>query len=169
MSSHTEANNITLQLTSCSPEETQEIGKRLGGLSKAGQIFLLMGNLGAGKTCLTQGIAWGLGVSGYVRSPTFVMMTRYKGRLVLHHVDLYRIEGSLEALDLGLEEQLYGDGVCVIEWAERAEGIFPTESIQVSLKYGDEQDNRTITITASSSFHEKLILDLKAALRGFGE
>ena len=71
--------------------------------ANAGDIYLLTGSLGAGKTCLTQGIAWGLGVPGYARSPTFVLMTQYQGRMVLHHVDLYRIGNSEVAWELGLE------------------------------------------------------------------
>ena len=98
-----------------SPEVTQEVGRVLGVEARPGDIFLLTGPLGAGKTCLTQGIARGLGVEGYVRSPTFVLMTRYSGRLTLHHVDLYRIGEPIEAWDLGLEEQLFSDGICVVE------------------------------------------------------
>ena len=116
-------------------EETQRIGRALGAQAHAGDIFLLTGALGAGKTCFTQGLAAGLGVSGYVRSPTFVLVTQHQGRLRLFHVDLYRIEDPREAWDLGLDEQLFGEGVCVVEWADKAPELFPPESMWVSLDY----------------------------------
>lgn len=124
-----------LRILSHSPEETQQIGRTIGVQARKGDIFLLTGPLGAGKTCLTQGIAWGLGVVEYARSPTFVLMTRYRGRLTLYHLDLYRINDPLEAWDLGLEEQLFGDGVCVVEWADRAKEVFPEDCLWIALDY----------------------------------
>jgi tRNA threonylcarbamoyladenosine biosynthesis protein TsaE len=124
-----------LKLQTSTPEETQQVGRLIGEQAQAGDIYLLTGSLGAGKTCLTQGIAWGLGVMGYARSPTFVLMTRYQGRLTLHHLDLYRINDPLEAWDLGLDEQLSGDGVCVVEWADRAEEVFPQNVLWIALDY----------------------------------
>ena len=118
-----------------SPEETQQVGRIMGEEARPGDIYLLTGPLGAGKTCLTQGIAWGLRVLQHARSPTFVLMTRYQGRLTLYHFDLYRIGGPLEAWDLGVEEQLEGDGVCVVEWADQAEEIFPEHALWVRLDY----------------------------------
>ena len=133
-------------LTTASPEQTRNLGGIIGELAQPGDVYLLTGPLGAGKTCLTQGIAQGLGVEGYVRSPTFVLMTRHTGRLTLHHVDLYRVGGPEEAWDLGLDEQLFGDGVCVIEWADRAEEVFPEEAFWLELGYGPGEDDRTITL-----------------------
>ena len=127
------------------PDQTQEVGRVIGEQAQPGDIFLLSGPLGAGKTCLTQGIASGLGVSGYVRSPTFVLTTRYQGRLTLHHMDLYRIGGPEEAWDLGLDEQLFGGGICIVEWAERAAEIFPTESLWTELDHVDSGDRRSIS------------------------
>ena len=133
-----------LRIKTKGPEETQDVGRILGQHAQPGDIFLLSGPLGAGKTCLTQGIAMGLGVAGHVRSPTFVLMTRYQGRLLLHHIDLYRLGGPEEVWDLGLEEQLFGGGVCVIEWADRASELFPSECMAVSLDYGETDDQRII-------------------------
>ena len=96
--------------------------------------------------CLTQGIALGLGVEGYVRSPTFVLMTRHHGRLTLDHVDLYRIGSLGEAWDLGLDEQLFGEGICVVEWADRATDIFPADCLWINMCYGPDSDIRQITI-----------------------
>ena len=134
----TTANSMTcsLKIRTTSAEQTQAVGRSIGEQAQAGDIYLLTGSLGAGKTCLTQGIAWGLGVPGYARSPTFVLMTRYQGRMILHHVDLYRIGDPEEAWDLGLEEQLAGDGVCVVEWADRAAEIFPEDCLWIELSYG---------------------------------
>ena len=136
---------LTIRILSRSPEETQEVGRLIGERAQAGDIYLLTGPLGAGKTCLTQGIALGLGVSGYVRSPTFVIMSQYQGRLTLYHVDLYRIGGPLEGWDLGLDEQLFGDGVCVVEWADRAAELFPEEALWIALDHGAAETQRTVS------------------------
>ena len=125
----------TFHILSGGPGETQHIGQSIGELACPGDIFLLNGPLGAGKTCFTQGLAKGLGVTGYVRSPTFVLVTQHQGRLRLFHVDLYRIDDPREAWDLGLDEQLFGEGVCVVEWAEKASDIFPPEGMRVELDY----------------------------------
>ena len=135
-----------LLIKSPGPDFTQDLGRTIGEYASAGDIFLLTGPLGGGKTCLTQGIALGLGVEGYVRSPTFVLMTRHHGRLSLHHVDLYRMESPAEAWDLGLDEQLFGEGVCVIEWADRASEIFPQDCLWIDLDYGQEPEQRVIKV-----------------------
>ena len=135
-----------LRIKSAGADSTQDLGRTIGEHASAGDVFLLTGELGAGKTCLTQGIALGLGVEGYVRSPTFVLMTRHQGRLTLHHVDLYRMGSAAEAWDLGLDEQLFGEGACVIEWADRAAELFPEDCLWIHLEYGQERDSREITL-----------------------
>ena len=128
-----------LRLSSPSAEATRELGVRLGRGARSGDVFALYGELGAGKTCLIQGIAAGLGVAGPVTSPTFVLVAEYQGRLPLYHVDLYRT-GSLEEIRaLGLEELLYGDGVTVLEWAEKAEALLPACTVRIRIHgLGDE-------------------------------
>ena len=159
-----------LRIKSTGAESTQDLGRTIGEQASAGDVILLTGELGAGKTCLTQGIALGLGVEGYVRSPTFVLMTRHQGRLTLHHVDLYRMGSPAEAWDLGLDEQLFGDGVSVIEWADRAAELFPEDCLWIDLKYGQDPDSREITLepgtdVEDSRFKELLdLLDQKAPL-----
>ena len=152
----------SLSIQSASPEETQAIGRLLGERAQPGDVFLLSGPLGAGKTCLTQGIAWGLGVVEYARSPTFVIMTRYLGRLILYHFDLYRINDPLEAWDIGLDEQLFGDGACVVEWAERAEEVFPPDCLWIDLEYVADGDGRVITITDPPARYLPMLESLKS-------
>ncbi len=158
--------SATLHIYTITPEETQAVGRLLGERAQAGDVFLLCGPLGAGKTCLTQGIAWGLEVKEYARSPTFVLMTRYRGRLTLYHFDLYRINDPLEAWDLGLDEQLFGDGACVVEWAERAEEVFPEDCLWIDLDYAEDGDGRTITIVDVPARYQSMIESLKGFKQG---
>ncbi len=150
----------SLILHTASPGQTQRLGCAFGERARAGDVFLLSGPLGAGKTCFTQGLARGLGVEGYVRSPTFVLMTRHQGRLTLHHIDLYRIGSPAEAWDLGLDEQLFDSGVCVIEWAERAEELLPEDALWLEINYGDTEDSREIVIESDSSRFEELLSEI---------
>ncbi len=122
-----------LELISHSPEQTQELGRRIGELALPGDVFLLAGELGAWKTCLTQGIAWGLDINEYTLSPTFVIMRELYGRLPLYHIDLYRLDRIEESMDLGLDDYFYGRGICVVEWAEKALSILPTEHLLIKI------------------------------------
>ena len=96
-----------MELVTRGPEETQALGRRLGELMEGGELVLMVGDLGAGKTCLTQGIAWGLGVNEYARSPTFVLVSEYEGRHTLFHADLYRVDDPLEMEDPGVGRDLW--------------------------------------------------------------
>jgi tRNA threonylcarbamoyladenosine biosynthesis protein TsaE len=118
-----------------SPEETRELGRKIGKLSLPGDIYLLVGQLGAGKTCLTQGIAWGLGIEEYTLSPSFVIMRELHGRLPLYHMDFYRLDSINEIADLGLDDYLYGRGVCVIEWAEKGMDLLPDDHLLMKIRY----------------------------------
>ena len=106
---------------SYSPEETLQLGKSLGSSLIAGDIILLNGDLGAGKTHLTQGICFGVGLdeNSYIRSPTFTLINEYQGKLPIYHIDLYRIDSLEEIYSLGLEEILFNQGITIIEWAEK--------------------------------------------------
>lgn len=103
------------------PEETVELGRKIGRALQPGDVLLLMGDLGAGKTTLAQGIAGGLGVGKdqYVRSPSFTLVNEYQGTLPVYHIDLYRIESAAELVDLDLEEYFFGSGVALVEWGEK--------------------------------------------------
>ena len=151
-----------MQLVTNSPGETREVGAQLGRAARGGEVILLSGELGAGKTCLTQGVAQGLDVQGYVRSPSFVIATRYEGRLILHHMDLFRIEDPLEAWDMGLDEVFEGEGLSVVEWADRAPEIFPIYSLWITLKYGRDENERLIMIDESGVGHRHLLVSLIA-------
>jgi len=124
-----------IELTTHNPEETQKLGIAMGALSQPGDVFLLVGELGAGKTCLTQGIAWGLDIEEYTQSPSFVIMRELYGRLALYHMDLYRLDNIEEIADLGLDDYLYGEGVCVVEWAGKGQSIMPPEHLLVEITY----------------------------------
>ena len=126
---------MALELTSHSAEETQRLGVELGQLAKAGDVLLLVGELGTGKTCLTQGIAWGLGIDDYTLSPTFVLIREYEGRLPLYHIDFYRLDLIEEIIDLGIDEYLYGSGLCVVEWAEKGLQVLPQEYMLIRFWY----------------------------------
>ena len=125
----------SLNIITTSPEATERLGRVIGQNAQQGDIFLLTGELGSGKTCLTQGIANGAGVQGHTRSPTFVLMTQYQGRMMVYHADLYRINDPLEAWDIGLYEQLTSDGISIVEWADKAIEIFPDNSLWINLGY----------------------------------
>jgi tRNA threonylcarbamoyladenosine biosynthesis protein TsaE len=142
------------------PEETRELGRQVGALAQPGDVYLLCGNLGAGKTCFTQGIARGLGIEEYVMSPSFVIVREHHGRLPLYHIDLYRLEGVDETVDLGMDVYLYGKGVCVVEWAERARSVMPAEHLMAQIDYaGDEE--RCFRIEANGTRYGDIIAKLK--------
>ncbi len=100
-------------------EETEKFGIMLGKLLNSGDILCLNGDLGAGKTTMTKSIGLGLGVEEYITSPTFALINQYRGRVPVYHFDVYRLENVEELYDLGFDEYFYGNGVCIIEWAEK--------------------------------------------------
>ena len=135
----------TTSLTTTTPEATAAAGEALGRTLEAGDVVALYGELGAGKTCLVQGLVRGLGVSTQATSPTFVLVNEYRGRLPVHHVDAYRTASLSELIDLGLLDLMGGDGVTLVEWADRAEALLPDRAIRVRIDgVGDE--SRVLTI-----------------------
>lgn len=150
-----------ITIASRSAEQTWEIGKALGAAAQPGDTILLSGEFGVGKTVLTQGLAAGLGVPGQVSSPSFVLMVEHQGRLPLFHVDLYRIEGSLddEMLD-SLEDWTSAGGVCAIEWPNALPGDLRIGATVVEIQTLDE-DERLVTLISP---HERLLAPLRSML-----
>lgn len=141
-------NKMTILETN-SPEETFALGRQIGQQAKAGEVYTLIGDLGVGKTVLTQGVAAGLGIEEPVNSPTFTIMQIYEeGRLPFYHFDVYRIGDAEEMDEIGYEDYFYGDGVCLIEWANLIEEILPPEHKQITIEKSPDKgyDYRKITI-----------------------
>lgn len=152
-----------LKFISHNPEETRQLGVRLGELASPGDIYLMSGNLGVGKTCLTQGITWGLGSKEYALSPTFVLMREIHGRLPLYHIDLYRLDNLPEISDLGLDDYLYGKGLSVIEWAEKGISVLPSDHLLIKIQYLSDNE-RGFELAAHGKHYEKLLTKLKTLI-----
>ncbi|MBC8160248.1 MAG: tRNA (adenosine(37)-N6)-threonylcarbamoyltransferase complex ATPase subunit type 1 TsaE [Roseiflexaceae bacterium] len=158
---------VVLDIMSYSPAETIRIGLRLGELLVPGDVVLLYGDFGAGKTHFTKGIAQGLGSADLVNSPSFVLINQYhageaKKRVPIYHIDLYRIDDPAALAGIGLEEALDGAGVCVIEWPERADGWLPATSLAVYLSYVSET-TRAICFNAAGARAGAIVEALKRA------
>ena len=131
------------------PEETFEVGRTIGMNAKPGQIYTLTGDLGVGKTVFTQGVAAGLGITEPVNSPTFTIIQEYEdGRLPFYHFDVYRIGDLEEMEEIGYDDYFFGQGICLIEWAELIEEILPEKRIEVTIEKDLEKafEYRKITI-----------------------
>lgn len=118
-----------------SEKETYELGLKIGRECEPGQIYTLIGDLGVGKTVFVKGFAEGLGITEYINSPTFTIVQVYdEGKLPLYHFDVYRIEDEDEMYEVGFDEYLYGDGVCLIEWADLVKGLIPKKHTRIEIK-----------------------------------
>ncbi|MGD0276514.1 MAG: tRNA (adenosine(37)-N6)-threonylcarbamoyltransferase complex ATPase subunit type 1 TsaE [Syntrophales bacterium] len=150
-----------LTIVSESPEFTAHIGRILGGILEKGDVVALIGELGAGKTCLTQGIARGIGVPECyeITSPTFTLINEYPGCLKLIHIDMYRLEGCRDLDDTGYDDLFDEKGVMVIEWAEKIREVLPDGAWSIHITYLDEQ-KRVIEIFR----RDKGVLNLSSAL-----
>ena len=135
-------------------DETRELGAKIGKHSEAGMVILLDGDLGAGKTCLTQGIAKGLRISRSVTSPTFTIQKIYHGKLLLNHIDAYRLEGIHQ--DLGFDEYLNDEGLTVIEWSQFSPDLVPEEHLKISIQLLENGD-REFTFQAIGKQYEELL------------
>lgn len=157
-----------LELISHSPAQTRRLGARLGRLLEPGDVVCLEGDLGVGKTCFAQGIGQGLGVAEPIVSPTFIFIREYRadgGRPPMYHIDFYRLEDLDEAGTLGLDDYLYGDGVCVIEWADRAEPLLPDERLWIRLEVMGAS-KRSLVLEPTGSRYERLVHTFKGRLLG---
>ncbi len=149
---------VTVHLESRGPGETRAIGKAIGERCRGGEVILLKGPLGAGKTTLVQGIARGLGIEGPVQSPSFVLERIHRGRLALRHLDLYRLTGA-EALETGLLSEMDEDEVTVIEWGERAEGLLSAD-LEIRIDMTPHASIRSIVMEAGSPLWQSFITEV---------
>lgn len=153
-----------LLATTTSVDDTKAVGAALAALAQPGDIVLLSGDLGAGKTALTQGFAGGLGVEEQVVSPTFTIARDYDGRLRLHHLDVYRLDHLQEAIDLGLAELTDDGGVTVIEWGEVVIPTLPPDYLEIRLSYGEGDDDRVVELIAVGVRWQSRVRSVEAAL-----
>jgi len=156
-----------LEFISHSPEQTQRLGVRLGELLEPGRLVCLVGDLGAGKTTIAQGVARGWGALDPVTSPTFVLINQYRraDSAVLYHVDAFRLDQPQEALALGLLELMDGDGPVLIEWADKVAAILPAEALWVDMSWEDDS-RRRLSFDARGPAYESLLKRFRQAAFG---
>ncbi|MHB1041399.1 MAG: tRNA (adenosine(37)-N6)-threonylcarbamoyltransferase complex ATPase subunit type 1 TsaE [Eubacteriales bacterium] len=148
-----------------SPEETVRVGKVLGALLEPGDLLCLSGDLGAGKTTFARGVALGLGIKGRVTSPTFILINEYPGKIPMYHMDVYRLDGPAGMDDLGYEEYFYGNGVTLVEWAEKVEKILPGERMDIYLAPSSkDSDAREITLKPRGGRYCRLVKEMTASV-----
>jgi len=140
---------VTIVAVTSAADATQDLGAAIAELARPGDVVLLSGELGAGKTAFVQGFGRGLGVTEPITSPTFMLARQHEGgRLVLHHLDVYRLEQMQEVFDVGLPELLDEGGVTVIAWGDAIAPALPSDYLEVRLRFGDGDDDRIIDVQA---------------------
>lgn len=150
-----------VEITSHTPQETERIGELLGALLSRGDIVALAGELGTGKTTLVKGIAQGMGIEGAeVASPSFTLINEYEGPFSLFHIDLYRLDDERELVGIDYDEYIKGDGVTIIEWADRIPQAVPRESLWIQLRYLDAE-RREIVFQGHGDRSEKIVEELQ--------
>ena len=152
------------QITSNSEEQTLQMGRSLGEVLTIGDTVLLHGEMGAGKTCMARGVAQGADCEVSARSPTFIILAEYPGRVRIFHCDLYRITGAAETYELALEETL-DRGALVVEWPENAAGELPEDALEVRIQIDQPSQQRTIAVNATGPTSQALLDRLTKALR----
>lgn len=148
-----------IKIITNSPKETEKLGEKIGRLLNSGDVLCLDGDLGAGKTTLTQSIAKGLDVDDYVTSPTFTIVNEYEGRFHVNHFDVYRIADVDEMYDIGYEEYVYSDSVTIIEWASMIDEILPEDRIEIKINKLQD-DAREIKIEVRGNGNKDIIEEL---------
>ncbi|MBE3591840.1 MAG: tRNA (adenosine(37)-N6)-threonylcarbamoyltransferase complex ATPase subunit type 1 TsaE [Thermoanaerobacter sp.] len=142
-------------------DETIALGEKLGRLLRSGDIILLYGELGSGKTVFTKGIAKGLEINGPITSPTFTLVNEHRGRISLYHFDLYRLDDYTALYDIGYEEYFYDEGVCAVEWPERLGPLLPKERLEVIIQKGEKEDERVILFKDFGRRYEELLKEME--------
>jgi tRNA threonylcarbamoyladenosine biosynthesis protein TsaE len=160
---------VTLRAATSSVDQTRDLGAAVAALSRPGDVLVLAGDLGAGKTAFTQGFGRGLGITERITSPTFTLVHVYDGgRLPVHHLDVYRLEQLSEALDLGLAEMLDEGGVVLIEWGDAITPVLPHDLLEVRLTFGAGDDDRVLTFEPIGAAWVGRGAALEAALQPWG-
>lgn len=157
-----EEETISLSFKTDSAEQTFGLGAELADLLSPGDVVLLVGELGAGKTCLAQGIARGMGIGEQVTSPTFTILREYSGRMPLYHLDAYRLDGPADLFDIGVDEYLEGKGVLVVEWGDRVRDFFPPGYLEVRLDFAGGDEERLIRFLPLGDEWEKRLRGMQA-------
>ena len=137
---------MSLNFHTSSAEETIELGKKIGSLLQKGDIIAMQGTLAAGKTTITKGIAQSLGIKDEITSPTFCLISEYEGKMPLYHMDVYRLEGGEDFINLGVEDLMYGNGVSLIEWSEKVMDELPKKTIILKIEPIEGTTERNITL-----------------------
>jgi tRNA threonylcarbamoyladenosine biosynthesis protein TsaE len=137
---------VTVEVTTSSVDQTRDLAEALAALARPGDVVVLAGDLGAGKTAFVQGFGRALGVTDRITSPTFTLVHVYEGRLPIHHLDVYRLEQMSEALDLGLPEMLDEGGVVLVEWGDAITPVLPHDLLEVRLTFGEGDDDRGLEL-----------------------
>ncbi|WP_312814891.1 tRNA (adenosine(37)-N6)-threonylcarbamoyltransferase complex ATPase subunit type 1 TsaE [Sedimentibacter sp.] len=150
-----------MEITVNSLKDTEQLGNIIGRCLDKGDVLCLDGDLGVGKTALTQFIAKEFGVKEYITSPTFTIIKEYEGKLPFYHMDVYRLDSTDDMYDLGYEEYIYSEGVTVIEWSEKIEEILPEERINIYIKRIDDV-RRVLYIDGSGKAYDKLVGELNS-------
>ena len=150
---------MNFTISTKNPEETKKLGKEVGKLARPGDLLAFYGELGAGKTCFIQGISRELEVQDYVTSPSFTIINEYHGKIPIYHFDLFRLNNAEEILELGYEEYFYGEGLTVIEWAEKIEQLLPKEYLKIDIKFKDRYE-RTISFIPQGDRFNKFLKEL---------
>ena len=141
-----------MELLSHSPEDTEDIGARLAEQLEPGAVVAFTGDLGAGKTAFTRGLARGLGIPDRITSPTFTIVNEYEGAIPLFHFDMYRLNSSEDLFDIGWEDYLSRGGVCAVEWSEQVADALPEDAVTVTLSRHPDHDGwRIITVEGGSA------------------
>ncbi|HZU69362.1 MAG TPA: tRNA (adenosine(37)-N6)-threonylcarbamoyltransferase complex ATPase subunit type 1 TsaE [Ktedonobacteraceae bacterium] len=165
-----EEGSLTLDIISHSAAQTQRLGMRLGEIVQGGELILLNGQLGTGKTTFTQGLAQGMGITAPVNSPTFTLLKEYPGQPrpsggsparsrvgpPLYHFDLYRLDDPEEIVDLGFEDYFYSNGVCIVEWADKADLLWPSDHLRIRMKMMSETKRGLLFIATGARYCELL-------------
>ena len=154
---------MSFTVISTNEVDTINIGEIIGSFAVPGDIILLSGDLGSGKTKMTQGIIKGVGSDDFARSPTFVLITEYEAKFPIYHMDLYRLEGVESLERMQIDEYLYGDGLCIIEWADKADKAFPNKSLTIDFSFISD-DQRKIKMEWESSRLDALTKEISMSL-----